>query len=645
MIKFSPPMVALANIAEMWINDKSLTDQFKLVLNDAINLNHVEKESLKFNAQGMKKVITILNAISAAEEQYQKIEELLGELKNIIEGQESSFTIDDILNGIEEALVLKERFISSMTEEDRKLRLSRFPVVNDYLQACLNVYGETETDDILLTRQRAMVGFIEDTEEEFKEYLEIRPQASQWQPHFVNCIANIKEGVGGVQVFLEEHNPQNLIAGATMVQENAKALYDYLKDMHEKVDTQSTFSKIDELERLWLRRNQKKQIKEPTTEEEAEKYADYELELEDSIDEVDDLIKRHEATTVNFDKTFLPQNVKDYYRDSLRQIVEYERQCFEKLDDSEESLLALKGAVENFEQTMRTILEYASTQTIDIAKAANINEYCDIITGVYFGTVPVRILRRVNNFMLEKFDEVQEPEPETIDFVNLQGEALRMIDNAIATNDYSVLPLAMEKLKYGVAGVLKICKEREEAEKAKETAETGNTILCIKCGTLNPATASHCSKCNASLAFAKTMMAQENPSEGSLLNISQDGTGSSEIPNENIKKIEELINNLNFLAQNPSSPAYQEFTVSDTIEPILQEAKKVLSFMDSRPKEVEDEIDPKPFIEATQKFAEGLETILEFDRDRDLSKATRGNDIVHEAFEEFKQIRMMAQAM
>ena len=47
MIKFSPPMVALANLAEMWMNNKSLTQQLQLVLNDAIALNASEQQMLK----------------------------------------------------------------------------------------------------------------------------------------------------------------------------------------------------------------------------------------------------------------------------------------------------------------------------------------------------------------------------------------------------------------------------------------------------------------------------------------------------------------------------------------------------------------------------------------------------------------------
>ena len=141
MIKFSPPMVALANIAEMWMNDKSFTQQLQLVLNDAIALNASEQQMLKFDLQGMKKINVILNAEAEAEEQYRKIDELLGELKNIIDSGKSSPVVDDLLNGIEEALILKERAISAMKQEDIKLRLSRYPVVNDYLQSCLNVYG------------------------------------------------------------------------------------------------------------------------------------------------------------------------------------------------------------------------------------------------------------------------------------------------------------------------------------------------------------------------------------------------------------------------------------------------------------------------------------------------------------------------
>ena len=148
---------------------------------------------------------------------------------------------------------------------------------------------------------------------------------------------------------------------------------------------------------------------------------------------------------------------------------------------------------------MATVLEYAQSQSVDISKAANINEYCDIIAGVYFGTAPIRILRRVNNFMIEKFSEVQEPAPETVEFINLQGEALRMVNDALTSNNFSALPLAMEKMKQGVSGILNICKEREEAEKANEAKEAGNTILCIKCGTANPAGALKCAACGTPL--------------------------------------------------------------------------------------------------------------------------------------------------
>ena len=657
MIRFSPPMVALANLAEMWIKDKSFTQQLKTVIQDAMLDNNAEKQRLKFNVQGMKKINKILNTESEAQEQLKRIDELLLELKNLVDnGQSSPDTIDEILNGLEESIITKERLLSSMKQEDMKLRLSRFPIVNDYLQACMNVYGGTETDDILRPRQEFIIEFIEDTEEDFNSYLEIRPQASQWQPYFTTYMTNIKEGVGGVQVFLEEHNPQNLIAGANIIQENAQLLYDYLKDMHEKIDSLCSFSKTDELERLWIRKFRVKSgdiIIEPEEdiEEESEEDTDEDIEeevedyndnadyLEDSISEVEELIQRHEATAENFDKTFLPINIKEYYKDSLKQISEYERQCFTNLNDSDESLMALKEAIENFEQTMASILEYAKSQSPDISKAANINEYCDIIAGVYLGTVPVRILRRINNFMLEKFSEVQEPAPETVEFVNLQGEALNIVNKALTTNNYAELPIAMEKMKQGVAGILNICKQKEEEEKANQKQDSNNTILCVKCGTSNPATATYCSKCNAYLTFAKTM-AQQTPVEGSLINISQEATGADAIPNENIKIIEELIGQLNFVSKNPASPAFQEFTVGEIINPILEQAKRVLLFMSSRPKDTEDEIDPKPFIEATKKFVTGLQNIADFDKEKDTGKALLGNELVHESVEEFKQIKL-----
>ena len=76
MIKFSPPMVALANLAEIWIKDKSFTEQLQTVINDAIMENNAEMELLRFNAQGMKKITKILNTESEAQERYQKIGEL-----------------------------------------------------------------------------------------------------------------------------------------------------------------------------------------------------------------------------------------------------------------------------------------------------------------------------------------------------------------------------------------------------------------------------------------------------------------------------------------------------------------------------------------------------------------------------------------
>lgn len=627
MIKFDPVTVAMTELAERWKKDKSIKQDLILCLINVRKTHSANYETFKFAIQGMKKDNNLLNVSADIDDLYQRSRDVLVAIDDVVRNNKKNPDIDSLLDELEEYLVSIDGMFEDLKKKDIKLRLSRYAVINDYLQACLNVYGENDPPEILPIRQGILIAFLQSLEADFNAYLEIRPQASQWQPNFTYYVDKIKKGIGAVQVFLDENDPRNLLLGAQTIQENAKELYNNMEDMRKQTANLFTFSKIDQIELLWLRRYRHK-----------EGVISDEL-LKDAMDKAENLVAFHEQTAENFNRTFLTTNIKQYYDQSLKSLVAYERQCFQALNAEDQTLLAFKEAVENVALTLDNITQYAESQKQDTSQAVNIETFCELIAGVYLAIVPTRILRRVLKFLLEQFNATEIQDSEVIPFVDMQTEAFKLVQDFLDNGDRSVLPVAIEKLKAGTANILAYYREKEKENENKAVEENNsNGIMCVKCGTMNQSGLTYCSKCNSYLTFAKSI--PQAPQE-SLINISQSASSDS-MPQENIKKLDDLVASLNFVSKNPNSPAYKEFTTEATVMPMLEQAKRILHFFSTRPKDVQDEIDPAPFIAATKKYVKGLEEMASFDKEKDAGKVLSGYNAVREAFLEFNDIKNAA---
>ena len=615
MFNFSQPMIALIELSERWIEDRSFKEDLLLTLKTVAIINEAEFNGFKFYTQGVKKTTNLLNVIEEINDAYNKREVLLDKIGNLVKRNDPQ-ELESQLDQLEEATILITQASESLTIEDQRLHLSKNPSLNNFLQACLNVYAETEPPEVLLARIAMAINIVNSMEQDFEKYLEIRPQAVPWQPYFVESINKMKEGIGGIQVYLDERNPQNLLAGATMVQEASTSLANLMQDMFEKTHTLFTFSLINELERLWIRRYR---FKEGTITQE---------QLDEATKDIDQLISYHENIYESFKDSPMNESIKGYYDQSIEQMVTYERDCFNKLSDDDNTLIQLKDAIEKYINTNNSVSDYIKQTIPNISEASNMNELRKLILGVYDGRTPVRILRRVADYLKNQLEQNKTAEEGAENAVSLQEQGLEKIYKFFETRNREFLTDALDFLQNGT--ILMLDHYNEKNKELIDSSSKGS-IACIKCGYINKNGITYCENCRSYLLLSKTII----DSDVHLINYENNGELDIEKP-ENIKKLEELAASISY------SP--DPVSVNEVIMPILLQTNNVLEFFKNRPADAasKDELDPAEFIKTTELYKKGLETFLEYEKDYEKTKVQQAMEIIRSASESFMQIKANA---
>lgn len=601
MMRFPAPMVALMNQAELWPANR----QNKNLLIDALNLvkkeQNGEKAKFEITVQGWKKGETLSSIIEDIRGAFAQQEQALDQIEAIFSGRRGN--MEEALDTLEAGISTIGQAFALAAAIESKVKFSDFPLINDMIQAALNVNADNEPAEILIGRMALTVRFIGDLEREAELYMEVRPQAVPWGAYINESMEGVKSGLGAIQTYLDEHKKINLLAGAYMLQEHGKRLAFLFKDMYEKTEKLFTFSPISEIERLWLRRGRYRQ---------GMVTAEY---LQEAIARVGLIIQDHVLENAIFQAAIMPDVVKEYYKSNISQLLEREKYYFENLNDDDNTLLMLKQSMEQFLETFMTAVSYAKQYVPALNEAPNFKELRDIILGVYEGTIPKRTLRRVNAFLSQELInllEQEDMEPRAQEALQYQQRALQLVDDYLENGNRSSLEQAIEPLEHGTLRLI-------EFYQAKMTSDTdGPTVSCLKCGCANPMGTTHCVNCKAYIPFAKAIDAQN-----SNINISENVQQEN-----NIKKLEDLVTNVIYNQNDPPS-------VGETVEPILLNAKKVWEALKNRPAEAvsKDELDPKDFLEATEAFIGGLEEMIRYDVDRDISRINRGLEKAKKAAE------------
>lgn len=617
MFNFSQPIIALIELSERWMQDNSLKEDLLLTLKTVTNINEMELNGFKFFTQGVKKTTNFLNIIEEINQAYKLREELLEQMGSAIKKDEHK-NLDTLLNQLEEATIIITQASEALAVEDQKLHLSKNTSLNNFLQACLNVYADTEPAEVLPPRVAMAINLVNTMEQDFNNFIEIRPQAVPWQPYFIETINKMKEGIGGIQVFLDEHNPQNLIAGATMIQEASSSISSLMQDMFEKTQGLYTFSFVNEIERLWIRRYH---MKEGTIQQE---------QLDEALQAVDRLVSFHESICENFKDSPISESIKVYYEQPLEQMVVHERECLNKLSDDDNTLILLKDAVEKYINTNSSISDYVRQTIPNISEASNMNELRKLILGVYEGRTPVRILKRVASYLKEQLEQNKLAEEGSENAVNLQEQGLAKIEEFLITRNRELLNDSLELLQNGT--ILMLDYYNEKNKKLIDSASKQGSIACMKCGYINKNGVTYCENCRSYLLLARTII----DSETHLINYSNDGELDVEKP-DNIKKLEELAASINYSQESESGP----IDVKEVIIPILLHTNSVLDFFKNRPADSasKDEMNPAEFIKTTELYKSGLEKFLEYDKDNDKAKVQQAMEIIRNATEAFMQIK------
>ncbi len=606
-VKFNPYMITFLDKADKYVRTGEGLEELQEIL-PAVHHNHqVEYNQYLFSVQGMKKTNEALNVFEDITENFEERKKALMGFEKALAAEKRQ-EADKALDRIEETTIIIFQAEATSGSLDSKMRLSKFPLLNNLIQASLNVYSGDAPAAVLESRIVMAVNFIGFLEEQIAMYMEIKPHSAQWYPYLSPCIEQLKQGIGAIQIYLEEKNPQNLLAAAHLLQENSKILHSYIETMNAQNEPLFSFSSIPQLERLWIRRY---------------RYAQAALPLEHltkAIEEVSDLISLHEKMAEEFENSLVSETIKNHYAPTLKAYAAYERDAFNRLTQDDATLTYLKEAIERFAATNKMIAEYVEVTVPNLSEAPNIEELRNIISGVYRGDMPDRILRRVASFLESQLEKDIASMPELPDYITIQKEGFGLIEQYLAVGNKLFLAQALDKIQN--ATLLLLSDYRQQADNAINSMQE-KSVLCVKCGYQNRAGVTHCEYCYSYLVLSKNPFEEKK----NLIDLENDDI-STKVP-ENIRKLEELAEQI--------QTSREAVSVHETVLPILADTRAVLDFFAKRPPEAKekDEINPAEFIAATKLYASGLEQMLGYDETGDVALVSSAINTIHSALSKF----------
>lgn len=395
----------------------------------------------------------------------------------------------DALLAMEEGQAGLAQYLPLLMRLDAQTRFSPYPPLNEVIQAGLNVLAGNDAPQTLAARMPDLAGGVLALERSWFDLAEVSPVAREASFRFMAVSARLREGVGAVQVWLDEtaqgrSYPPNLKVGLHLLGEASYELHALVADVRAAAPTRHGAAL--EMERLALRLAQAESFDDERVVEALER-ARFALGALDSDMEA-------------LQAAFLPEHVKGAW---LPRLVE----CVVAVNDALASAFAdavnlgpAQDAMAAYEEAYAAAQAEAEALSPDLSAAPRFAQMRDIIAGVYHGVVPEMYLRTLIEAFAQSLDEAASLElaPEALDIVTVQAEALALLRGYLETGERAVLPEAWHAIQETVMATLAMAREVEAQER-----EARRAVVCLKCGCENGAGVTHCVHCSAFIPFAR----------------------------------------------------------------------------------------------------------------------------------------------
>lgn len=619
MISLSPKIAQLLNLGEEVLDRRPVEEAFVEALDAAEEFNNLEETRFEFFMQGRKRIPVVENLALDVRGAFQKRREALNKIREYLKGASEEILCEG-LREVEESSIVIAQTSRALGSEDYKIRFSISPLLNDFIQAGLNVYGGHEPPTILGTRMPLVITYVSTHEQEFRNHLEIHPEIEEIAPLFSTCISSLKEGVGAVQIFLDEGDPKNLLAGLHLIIENSRALFELTGKINEKTAGRYTYSFLPDIERLYVRKKKLEAGEIPR-----------EIYLE-AVSRIEHLIQIHREDLDALREAPIAAECKEEFVPRLEEILASEKEALAALSEDETNVEPIKSACENFSTTYRDAVKRAQGEWADLSCASNFEQLREIIIGVYEDTIPKKFLRLMGQYLYDQLSLLlaRETDPEVLEALQLQREGFVDISNYFLQDDKNLLAESLKKLQAGALKLVELEKRQAEARASREAPQ----ISCVKCGTPNPQGTSHCTKCGAYIPFAKDMILEE-----ASLSI-REGQPVRTETYQNVQILEDLVESI----QNGTAGVKE---MKKVVEPLFEEASKVLVIAQKTPPPTTTEKEKKDFasfIDSTRIFVAGLQEMQFYEKDGDTSHLLKGLEMVREASQRFRALEEVAQS-
>lgn len=582
-----PHVVDVLNVADDLLDGHSVWELFDQVLAQMAETHQWQRERFDFFRQGQKRTSESQRLASLAETSFELRGQSLATLQTLAEQRVS----DGLAEAVEGLLRASQRIAKETEEldaEDGRHRLSPLPLLNDFLQAGFNVYGEHEPADILKARLGPLAAWISSLESDWAGECELFESLRERHGAFEEAIDLLKTGVGAVVTYQESGEASDLLAALVYLQEGGEKTAEFVRQARRDAADLASYSNFREIERYAVRRA---------------RLGPEDAATQEARQQVEQLLEAlHQRLA---DLAELPFDSEEF-SEAMAVAESHWSRMREALEGEEIELLG--EASTQFQASLDGLAEPLGRASADLEEAPALQELRRAVLGVYYNQIPRRFLRELLRVVTPGFQALYEGEqdPQVRESLAVCLQAFEAADVGLQEGAAEAFIEAYRGLNEGGAQVIAIQRQRQVQE---EALEESRKVSCTQCGTRQePAPA--CSQCGARLIRPQ---GEEMTSSVVLTE------GASEEPSQpsSLRELNDLIGRIREGVAGPED-------IAQVVDPLRGRAQTLLHQASQAGAD-------EGFVSSVQRFAVGLEGLASQAQERNLERLDMAAEILTES--------------
>jgi hypothetical protein len=408
--------------------------------------------------------------------------------------------------------------------KENTLRVSSIKILNEVILIGVQV-SRGEADSELLRQRlpnlRNYINYVESTIEKVRGRF---PDEKQLIDFFQETLRMLKEGAGGLFIYLEEGGVENLTTAVSLLDRAGMKLWAAFSALNQLSIEKQSFST------------------DPALDDAHQVLEGYKIgklgqvEMEDALRRLKVRQEREAFETVILENmTFMKPSEKNHYIPKLIDTLDRQDITLAYMKENLNSFVNLEKALAEYKKLLgrqtelRKQLDIKLTQAPELLDAVHFMNLLEIIKKVYENGVPDAELEEKVIELDEYREEFsrrmflqQRRHPETKNmaskmeyFLNMHKGGYDQVFAYIENGDKSLLPQAYEIIEIGSFGLMNLGKEAGETALRVEAGE--ENVICPFCMSANPGNSVHCVKCGNPIKMVDNPMGG-----GTLLDFRED---------------------------------------------------------------------------------------------------------------------------